>query len=328
MKTVSRVLNQEKHVRAEVRERVLLAARELNYHPQVTARSLAGRRSYLICMPLTVVSPYAVQAQRGALEACRAAGYHLVVETVDSGAQGALDALMGSLPVDGMLLLPPVCDDLKVLDALEARGVPYVRISPARRSRRGLAIFVDDEGAARIMTEHLLELGHRRIGFVMGPEGHSASPRRLKGFQAALAAHGIAADPELLAPGLFDIDSGREAAERLLAVKDPPTAIFASNDLSAAGVIARAHELGRLAPETLSVAGFDDDLVAIITSPGLTTMRQPIAEMAAAAIGLLVRTAAGDRDAPADAPGFQCSLVIRGSTAPLASKRRGSSGRR
>jgi LacI family transcriptional regulator len=312
--TVSRVLNGEKYVRAELKERVLQAVRELNYQPQVTARSLAGRRSYVVGMLLTIVSPYAVQAQRGALAACQSHGYHLMIETIGLGATGAVEALVRAFPTDGMLLLPPLCDDVALLGALEAHGVPYVRVSPARNPRRGITVTVDDEGAARAMTDHLLDLGHRRIGFVSGIPDHSAARQRLKGYRGAFAARGLAPPEDLVVPGGFDYVSGYEAAERLLALAAPPTAIFASNDLDAAGVMARAHERGLQLPRDLSVAGFDDDILAHMLWPPLTTMHQPIDEMAAAATELLIAMASATSPA-AKLPRFQCELVVRNSTA-------------
>ena len=314
-KTVSRVFNEERYVRAELRDRVLQAARELNYRPHITARSLRGRRAYVVCLLLTVVSPYAVQAQRGALKACQDAGYHLMVEPMDPGAADALEALVRALSADGMLLIPPLCDDLALLDVLEAHNVPYVRISPARSPRRGLTVAVDDEGAARTITDHLLDLGHRRIGFIGGLPDHSAARQRLKGFRKAFAARALEIPDNLVVPGRFDFLSGREGAARLLASDPTPTAIVASNDLDAAGVMAHAHERGLRLPRDLSVTGFDDDLFAPMLWPPLTTMHQPIARMAGAATDLLIRTAA-DGAPPTRPPPFHCSLVVRGSTAP------------
>ena len=332
MKTVSRVLNAEPHVRDELKARVLAAAQDLHYRPKVSARSLAGARSYVIGCLLptrflqTRAFPYLVQAQLGALSACRVAGYHLLVDTVDQSAKdvGAeIEALANALAVDGLILLPPLCDDHKVLDALDREGIAYVRIAPATRLNRSARVDVDDRGGARVITEHLLELGHRRIGFVEGPAGHSASVRRLQGFRDAMAARGAPVDEGLLRPGLFNFQSGHEAAGSMLALKSPPTAIFASNDQMAFGVMARAHELGLRMPEALSVAGFDDvPAASMMAWPSLTTMRQPIERMTALAAETIIswtaKTSAPRSRAP---PPFECELVVRGSTAPPADRR-------
>lgn len=320
MKTVSRVLNAEPHVRQEVRDKVLGAARELHYRPKVSARSLAGSRCYQLGFLLHQVSPYAIYAQLGALKACRAFGYHLVVEAIDLAAPelaSDMEALVNGLSVDGLVLLPPVCDDQIVLKTLDAAGIPYVRISPATVQEHSTRIEADDAAAARAMTEHLLGLGHRRIGLIQGPKGHAASGRRLEGFRQALAAQGLKPEPDLMQDGLFTFDSGRNAAARLLALDNPPTAIFASNDVMAYGVMAKAHELGLRIPEDLSVAGFDDIATAAMVWPPLTTMRQPMAEMAAAAAESLIANAGkGVAAAPDPARTFACDLVVRASTAP------------
>ena len=320
MKTVSRVMNAEPHVREAVRDKVLGAARELRYRPKVSARSLAGARSYQLGFLLHLVSPYAIYAQLGALRACRAAGYHLVVEAIELAAlelTSDMEALVNGLSVDGLILLAPVCDNQIVLKTLDAAAIPHVRISPATVHEHGWSIEPEDAIAARAMTEHLLGLGHRRIALIQGPRNHAASARRLDGFRQALAAQGLRPEPDLVQDGLFTFASGQEAAARLLALPHRPSAIFASNDLMAFGVMAKAHELGLRIPEDLSVAGFDDIATASMVWPPLTTMRQPMADMAAAAAESLI-AAAGKGAVEPQGRGrtFACELVIRGSTAP------------
>jgi LacI family transcriptional regulator len=326
MKTVSRVLNAEPHVREELKARVLAAAKDLRYRPKVSARSLAGARSYVVGFLLTAdylnaqPFPYLVQGQLGALSACRAAGYHLLVEAVDLSAKdilGEIEALTNALTVDGLILTPPLCDHARLLDALDRESVAYVRIAPATRPNRSARVDVDDRGAARIITRHLLDLGHRRIGFVEGPAGHSASGRRLQGFRDAMAERGATVDETLLRPGRFTFSSGYDAAAELLALKAPPSAIFASNDLMAFGVMARAHELGLRVPEALSVAGFDDAAAAAMSWPPLTTMRQPVERMTALAVELIIAGSAKAAQARPGAPApLACELVVRASTAP------------
>ena len=322
MKTVSRVMNAEPHVREEVREKVLRIARELRYRPKAAARSLAGSRSYQVGFVLSYASPYAMHAQLGALRACHERGFHLMVEPIDLNAPDLpsdMEALVDGVAIDGIILLPPVCDNAVVLGALEEAGIPCVRIAPATARERGSIVEVDDEGAARIVTDHLLDLGHRRIGLIQGPPGHAASVRRLEGFRSALAGRGLQPDPALIQEGSFFYSAGLEAAERLLALPEPPTAIFASNDEMALAVMAKAQALGLRIPEDLSVAGFDDIASAGMIWPGLTTMRQPMADMAALAAEIII-SGAGKTSASAD-PGaaprrFDCELVVRGSTAP------------
>ena len=161
-KTVSRVLNREPHVRPEVRDRVASAVRSLNYQPNVAARALAGSRAYLLGLCYDNPSPgYVSGVQVGAISACREAGYHLLVEQIDSGGQGAerqVEALLGAVKMDGLILPPPVCDHAEVLDLLERKGVPYVRIAPAGQFERGPYVHMDDRKAAYDMTRHLQAL--------------------------------------------------------------------------------------------------------------------------------------------------------------------------
>jgi LacI family transcriptional regulator len=319
MKTVSRVMNAEPHVREEVRDKVLRIARELRYRPKTAARSLAGSRSYQVGFVLNFISPYAIHAQLGALRACHERGFHLVVEPLDLSSDDLpadMQALVDGLAIDGLILLPPVCDSPVVLDALDAASIPYVRIAPATARAAGANVEVDDEGAARIITDHLLDLGHRRIGMIQGPPNHAASVRRLEGFRAAFRARGLEPEAALIQPGTFVYGSGLEAAERLLALPEPPTAIFASNDEMALAVMAKAQSLGRRIPQDLSVVGFDDIASARMIWPALTTMRQPMADMAAAAAEIIIAGSGKSQAQPVEARRFDCELVVRESTAP------------
>ena len=320
MKTVSRVLNAEPHVRQDVREKVLRIARELRYRPKVSARSLAGARSYQVGFVLSHVSPYLLHAQLGALRACRERGFHLVVEQIETASPDLasdMETLTNGLAVDGVILLPTVCDNHVVLDALDHAAIPYVRVAPATARDRSASIEVDDEGAALNITDHLLDLGHRRIALIQGPPGHIASLRRLEGFRKALAARGLEPDPALLQEGAFLYRSGLDAAERLLALPEPPTAIFACNDEMALAVMAKAQSKGLGIPRDVSIAGFDDIVSASMVWPGLTTMRQPMADMAAAAAEIIIAGAGKPPPEGHDIPRrFDCELVVRGSTAP------------
>lgn len=319
MKTVSRVLNAEPHVREEVKARVLKAAAELRYRPKVSARSLAGARSFMVGYLLTDPSlPYNARAQLGALTACRRAGYHLVVEAIDLDTpdlKAELEPLFTTLTVDGVLLTPPHADNRTMLEGLERAGIAYVRLAPNIDPERSPRVEADDQRAASEMTRYLIGLGHRRIGFVCGPPGHSATHKRFEGYREALAEAGIPFEEELIAHGDFLPPTGRAAAEKLLAGRARPTAIFASNDAMAFGVMAAAQQRGMSIPLHLSVAGFDDLPTASVIWPSLTTVRQPIVEMACAATEMLIAGAA--RGALADAPDHQtlhCELVIRVST--------------
>jgi LacI family transcriptional regulator len=320
IKTVSRVLNREPNVRADTRERVLAAAEALQYRPNQSARSLAGSRSFLICLFYDNPSPaYVSDVQLGAISRCREAGYHLIVEPIDSAAADLgrqVRATLSTLKVDGVILTPPVSDNIDVLSVLEESGTAYVRIAPQSDLDRAAYVYMDDRRAARDMTRLLIQAGHRDIGFIVGHPGHGASHLRRQGYVDALEEHGLELKPSHVVQGYFSFRSGFEAAEHLLSAPDRPSAIFASNDDMALGVIAVAGRVGLSVPQELSVVGFDDTPGAQIVWPQLTTVRQPIEEMAAAAADLLISGQARSGEAR---PGrlLEFEIIERDSASPL-----------
>ncbi len=314
MKTVSRVLNNEKYVSEKTRLRVERAMAELNFQPSVAARILAGKRSYQIALIYDNHSPHYIhQIQTGVWARCLEEGVRLLAQPTDVGSTllaREIGGLIDQTQVDGVILSSPVTDAAAALEELERRGVPYVRISPGTEHERSSSVSMDDVQAADDMTSHLIALGHRRIGFVIGHSNHTASDLRLFGYRRALDRAGLAYEPKYVRPGAFDFASGEAAADVMLDLPQPPTAIFASNDDMAAGVLTVAHRRGLAVPGDLSVAGFDDTALASQLWPPLTTVRQPTRDLAFAAAGLLF-DAQGDvvhRRLPHE-------LVLRGSTA-------------
>ncbi len=290
--TVSRVLNRREVVRETTRVRVEEAIRELNYRPNLLARSLAGGSSLFIGMIFNNPSnSYLSELLIGAMNRCREAGHHLVLEDFSSydGAEDVdqlVDRLSGA-GLDGVLVVPPLSEDQTLLKKLEEARISAVLIAPRGQPESGTSLSIDDEAAARQMTQHLIDKGHRRIGFVIGAEDQISSHRRHRGFLAAMKENGIEVDPALVKRGKFTYRSGMEAADDILALDDLPTAIFASNDDMAAGVIASAFRHGKRVPEDISVVGFDDTPIASAIWPQLTTVRQPIAEMGYQSVDLL-----------------------------------------
>ena len=316
IKTVSRVLNKEPFVRPEMRDKVLRAVESLNYRPNFAARALAGSRAYLLGLYYDNPSPsYVSGLQFGAMNACREQGYHLMVEQLEEGSErGQIETLLSTVKMDGVILSPPVCDRTALLDALDDKGVPYVRIAPTGQFDRGPHVYMDDRRAAHEMTAYLQSLGHRRIGFVKGHAGHSAAPLRYQGFLDAMEAADLEVEPAWVVPGNFSFRSGVGAAERLLNLERRPTAIFASNDDMALGVMATASRMRLSLPGELSVAGFDDSPTAQVVWPQLTTVRQPVEEMAFEAAGMLIQSFGGGE--PPRARLLDFALVARGSTGP------------
>lgn len=294
IKTVSRVINREEGVGEETRARVQALVDRLGYRPNVSARSLSSRRSYLIGAIFMRVGAYHYvgEVQVGAMRACRRAGYHLVVEQVRppetmGGVQRFAEGLRDAR-FDGVVLTPPTCDDPEVLAAVEAAGLPYVRIAPHREFERSPYVFMDDQKAAREQTLRLWNMGHRRIAFIDGPADHGSATRRRLGYLEAMRDRGVEPRPEWIAKGEFLSLSGFNATEALLRLPERPTAIFAANDEMAVGALAAAAKNGLSVPRDLSVVGFDDTPSAEAAWPRLTTIHQPTAEMAEAAVEMLI----------------------------------------
>jgi len=319
IKTVSRVLNNEPRVRPATRERVLAAVKELNYHPSISARALAGRRSFLIGLVYEKPSPnYIMDVQNGAMARCREEHFQLIMHhcTV-RGDELAKDigGFADQTHVDGLVLTPPLSSSKELIHALDARKLPFVRIAPNRVKHDSPYVDVDDLAAAQEMTEYLIGIGHRRIGFVVGNPDHYASGRRLEGYKAALHRHGIPFRADYVKQGYFVFDSGLQSGAELLSMPDRPTAIFASNDDMAAGVLLAAHQRGLRVPADLSVAGFDDAPVSRFVSPTLTTVFQPAYELAYAATDMLLQLLKTPKLSKSRQ--FAHRLVCRASTAPL-----------
>ncbi|MFD1611105.1 LacI family DNA-binding transcriptional regulator [Sphingomonas tabacisoli] len=291
IKTVSRVINNERYVRPATRARVEEAMAALGFQPSQAARALAGGRSFQIALVCSNPGPYYLHGLIGGLRGrCAAEGVRLIVHAYETETDELGADVLGffrQMGFDGAILTPPIADNEPVLDELERAGTPYVRISPGAQLDRGPSVSIDNEGAARAMTRKLIDLGHRRIGFVVGHEGFSVSRQRLDGYLNALRECGVTSDGALIRQGWFDFRSGQAAAEQLLALKERPTAIFASSDDMAAGVLSVAHQQALRVPRQLSIAGFDDTDLASLVWPGLTTVRQPIREMAEKAAELL-----------------------------------------
>jgi len=322
-KTVSRVLNNEANVSVETQEKVRKAISALQYSPSIAARVLAGSRSFLIGLLYDTPSSYYTHSvQMGALERCREAGFHLVLEKCDSQARNAAAAILTTIRhtrLDGVILTPPLSDNYAIRESLVEQQILQVLISPPKLDAALASVYMNDRQAAFDMTQHLISLGHKRIGFIKGLSRHGAAMLRQLGYQDALKSSGIKPDEDMIKDGNFRFQSGADAAEQLLTQNEPPTAIFASNDEMAAGAVATAHRLGLSIPRDLSVAGFDDVPYASITWPALTTVHQPIVEMGAAAADLLIAGIQSKRHEPAERArsiSFRHDLKIRASTGP------------
>ena len=319
-RTVSRVINRSSKVGEDTREKVQRVIDDLSYRPNAQARGLAGGRSYLL--GLIYDNPDALfidEAQRGVLNVCRELGYELVIHPC-----GETDMLcsevVGSVKrskLDGVIVLPPLSEDHDLAGALAQEDVPYVRLAAIALDTSDRVVVSNERSAVATMAEYLVGLGHRRIGYVTGPQGRRSTRERLEGFSDALERLGCAFPAELIARGAYSFESGIECARTLLSKPEPPTAIFASNDDMAAGVIQTATEMGLNVPRDLSVAGFDDSALATRIRPALTTIRRPVRAMARLAANKLIAGIEGRHDEARVGVLLDPDLIVRDSTRRL-----------
>lgn len=321
IKTVSRVANNEPNVQESTRNKVLKAIARLNYRPNAAARGLSGKRSYVI--GLVYENPhefsYMKDVLNGALEVCEGGGYSLLLRPIvlpDKSLEDDVRHFVLQTRLDGIILTAPICDNPNIQQLLSELKIPFAQISPKEKKEGSIGITCNDEDASYSLTQFLISQGHREIGFIKGHPDHGASRMRLRGYRRALKANGIAYSATLVRQGYFDFNSGKVSTRKLLAMKKRPSAIIASNDDMAAGVIFEAHEEGLSIPGDLSVAGFDDTPIASQIWPPLTTVRQPILDMAKTATTMLVNRLQ-NREVPDANDTFSCKLVIRASTGPI-----------
>ena len=290
--TVSRVINKEKNVREQTRQTVLETIERLNYSPNSAARNLAaGETTHIGLLYSNPSAAYLSQFLVGALEAARETGCHLVIEPCESeeeAEQGEVGRRFANAEAEGVILPPPLSESVPILTELALANTPVVTVAMGKLYPNALNVRIDDFAAAKEMTEYLIGLGHRRLGLITGHPEHIASKERERGFRAAVAEAGLRREDVAVEQGFFTFRSGLEAAEKLLARPHPPSAIFASNDDMGAATISVAHRRGLDVPGDLTVVGFDDTAPATTVWPELTTIRQPVSAMGAAALHLLL----------------------------------------
>lgn len=325
--TVSNVLNNGvKPVRAETRQRVLTAARRLNYHPNAMAQGLVRRRMNTLGLffgvvqsVVVVTNPYASAILQGVLTAAADTGYNLMLFTdpwrgAESSARGFRDRR-----ADGLLVIAPPTDS-DILSGIAKLGLTVVTVSTPSEPYGIPSVDVDNAAGARLATEHLLSLGHRRIAHLTGNINMASVPARRETFLETMRTAGFAVPPEYIQPCSYDAALSYAATRRLLALAEPPTAIFAGNDAMAVTALEAALDCGLAVPEDLSLVGFDDMPNSSFTRPALTTIRQPLQEIGEQATRLLIRRL----DDPSHTTSLllQPSLVIRDSTGPARSYER------
>ncbi|GBC93197.1 putative HTH-type transcriptional repressor ExuR [bacterium HR15] len=269
----------------ETVERVLQVARQLGYRPNRIARSLAARRSQtigIVMEPTHAVftrNEYATAVLDGVVDRFTPEGYHIKIITLRDLNPRLLWAQIDDGTIDGAILIAPLIGS-PLLEWHEHTQLPCVVVGSALPESMGFyCVDSDSEGMITEVVGWLIQRGHRRIGFVQGPEEQWSARQREHAYRRAMAAHGICVRPEWLARGFYTQEGGRLAAEQLLRVRPPLTAIIASNDPMALGVLEACQQHGVRVPDDLSVVGFDDIPLAALANPPLTTVRNPIHEI-------------------------------------------------
>ncbi|WP_332658747.1 LacI family DNA-binding transcriptional regulator [Brevundimonas sp.] len=326
LQTVSRVINNGPNVRPEVQQRVNEAVARLGYVPSLAAQRMGGSRSWLLLAlndrDRTIEgwksgegTDWVDQMLMGGMLKCAESGYRMIFELVDthsSHVEREVQAALSALHPDGVILTPPHSDNPLITGLLARQALPFARIGSVSPGD-GFAIAMDDGKAAETATDHLLDLGHRRVGFITGSDEYALSGARLEGYRRAIARRGLPADEALIGRGDFTFQSGVAATEAFCDLVDPPTGLVASNDQMALAALRVADRRGLTVPGRLSIISFDDTPIVRFSNPPLTAIVQPIAAMTAEAAHLLIRAKAGEADLP-ERRLLPFSLAVRGST--------------
>ncbi|MCC6175335.1 MAG: LacI family DNA-binding transcriptional regulator [Chloroflexi bacterium] len=314
--TVSHVFNKTRYVSPELEERVRSAAQRLKYRPNALARSLRTRRSHTIGVIIPdIMNPFYPAFARGVQDAAEAIGCTTILGNSDRDAlrERQLLETFDSRQVDGIVFYPSGSDP-RVIAVLDHLRAPVVlqgrRLDDARFDSIG-----NDPATLALPVRHLVELGHRRIGFIVGQSRLDAQPEKVTGYLQVHREFGLVVDPSLMVLGDYSQQSGRALARQLLALPAPPTALLAGNDLMAIGALLAAGELGLHVPWDVSIVGFDDIPQASITTPRLTTTSSPSYDAGQASVAVLARRIAADTSPPIR-QFLPYRLVIRDSSGP------------
>ncbi len=294
IKTVSRVMNNEKSVSEATREKVQAAVLELQYQPNLAARNLAGTKSYSVAYVYDNPNAYyVIDMQNGILSACKQQGFELLIHPCNSKAENITEEIIRMVKqtrVAGLVLTPPFSEMPDFVERINDLNVKVVRIMSGHESpdNLGPCIMINDHEAAFTITQHLIDYGHKNIAFIAGGSEHKSTIERLNGYKDALIKNNLTINEDFIIPGEYSFESGVEGAKKLMEGKTKPTAIFSCNDEIAAGALFSARLMGISIPEQLSIAGFENSPFSRQTWPKLTTAHQPIIKIAENATNLLI----------------------------------------
>ena len=312
--TVSKVINGRYGVAPATLARVQAVIDELGFESSLVARSLRSRRTNVIGILVADIEPFSAELLKGAGAAIRERGYELIVYSGSghgkdhSGWERRYISRLGGTLTDGIILVTPTVVDVD-------DGTPVVAVDPHTGPSTLPSVHSDNLAGATSATRHLLELGHRRIGFLAGRPDLESARQREQGYRQALGAAGIGVDPNLIRVGDYDLVTSEEPARQLLTLDDRPTAVFAANDLSAMQTLHVARTLGLDVPGDMSVVGFDNIPESALIEPPLTTIDQSIQEMGKQAVQLLIDVIEGHTEGPRQIT-LPTRLVVRQSSGP------------
>jgi LacI family transcriptional regulator len=313
--TVSRVINRSGYVSEETRQRVEQAIAELDYVPNVLARGLRSSRTHTLGLLVTdITNAFWTTVARGAEDAAMRSGYSVFLCNTDESASKQEQYLRALLShrVEGVIIAP-ASSDRGALAALERARLPFVIVDRRVPGVDADLVLGDSLGGARMLVEHLLARGHRRIAHIGGPAGVSTADDREQGYREALMAAGIEADPDLVQRGDYKLESGCRLMRELLERSPLPTAVFAANNVLAVGALAALHEQGLRVPEDVALACFDDLPQASLIDPFLTVAAQPAYDLGATALRLLLARLA-DPHRPPETVVLPVQLLVRRSS--------------
>ncbi|MEW5958410.1 MAG: LacI family DNA-binding transcriptional regulator [Chloroflexota bacterium] len=316
--TVSRALNDSPRVNPETRRRIQDKAAEMGYLPSAVARSLVTRRTHIIGLVVTTITDlFFAEVIHAIEETAVKYKYNVILANSNGKPEHEVEVIraLRERRVDGIILISPYSSKENPFTGTEI-DLPVVAVNKFYQEYIGYSVGVDNHNSSREATQHLLDLGHRRIAHIAGLPEEWDSMERQKGYEQALQAGGLPVDPALIVRSDGRPKAGTEAMQQLLALPARPTAVFCYNDATALGAMRAAYAAGRRIPQDLSVVGFDDIDLARYFEPPLTTIAQPKREMGGKAVQMILNLLAGDKVEDCMLPG---RLIVRASTMPLQS---------
>jgi DNA-binding LacI/PurR family transcriptional regulator len=316
--TVSRTINGSDKVSARTAERVQKAIKELNFYPNTHARTLVSGRSRMLGLIISdITNPFFPELVKHFEDQAVQKGLEVIIANTDYRPKRMAECIrrMVERKVDGVAIMTSEADP-SLLTELTRRDIPTVFMDTGKNSPRSANVNIDYARGIQEALQHLFSLNHRRIAFISGPLNLQSARRRLDAFVSGMKARGIEVPPELIEKGDHRIEGGVSAMRNLLNIAEPPTAVIASNDLTAIGALGTIHDAGREVPRDISLIGFDDISFARLTQPPLTTIRLSRSQLAITALAALERLIRR-QDAEAADYSIPTHLVLRGSTRTL-----------